>query len=149
MNGLLAPQRWFFDGHLPLIEGELRPRFVPDGLELRPYEARWMEEVRQAHNLAFRTRYGALDVGRSAWTASLTRPEFRPEWSWLAVCADAPDAGVVGYALNSEICDTETGWREGPNASGCCRTFNIAGWAGLYWFRPCIPSRLPVALSPG
>ena len=113
MNGLLAPQRWFFDGHLPLIEGELRPRFVPDGLELRPYEARWMEEVRQAHNLAFRTRYGALDVGRSAWTASLTRPEFRPEWSWLAVCADAPDAGVVGYALNSEICDTETGWREG------------------------------------
>ena len=112
-NGILAPQRWFFDAHRPLVEGELPELIAPEGIELRPFEAHWSEEVRRAHNAAFRDRRGARDVDSADWELSLARPDFRPEWSWLAVQADAPDAGVVGYALNSEIHDEESGWREG------------------------------------
>lgn len=112
-NGLLAPQRWFFDAHRSLVDEVLPLVLPPPGIELRVYERRFCEDVRLAHNAAFATRQGAHDVERDAWEASLARPDSRPDWSWIAVRTDDPDDGVVGYALNSEIRDAQSGWSQG------------------------------------
>lgn len=109
VNGILDQQRWFFDAHRSLDEGELPLVLPPDDVQLRIYERSFSEEVRLAHNAAFATRDGAHQVERSAWELSLARPDSRPEWSWIALRTGDPEAGVIGYALNSEIRDSETG----------------------------------------
>ena len=112
-NGLLKPQRWFFDAHRSLTDEPLPLVVSPPGIELRTFERAWSEKVRTAHNIVFGTRHGAHDVPQAAWEASLERPDSRPDWSWIAVCTDDPGAGVVGYAVNCEIIERQSGWREG------------------------------------
>ena len=112
MDGRLAPQRWFFDAHRSL-DGELPLVVPPPGIELRVFERQHSEAVRIAHNAAFATRDGAHPVTAADWEASLSRPDSRPDWSWLALRTADPAAGVVGYAVNSEIRDPQTGWTEG------------------------------------
>lgn len=112
-DGTLAPQRWFFDANRSLSEGELPLVVPPPGIELRKYDRRFSEQVRRAHNTAFATRQGAHDVAREDWEESLARPDSRPDWSWIALRTDDPAAGVVGYALNCEIRDPQTGLTQG------------------------------------
>lgn len=112
-NGLLSPQRWYFDVHRSLLDAPLPAAQVPSGIELRVFDPEWSEPVRRAHNDAFSTRKGAHDVTRPQWEASIDRPDFRSQWSWIAIDATTSEPEVVGYALNSEIHDPDTGWREG------------------------------------
>lgn len=113
-DATLEPERWFFDAHRTLEGGEVLPLVVPPpGLELRIFERQLTEDVRHCHNAAFRSRRGTQDVGAEAWERSVSRPDSRPDWSWIAFCTERPEAGVVGYALNSEIRDPQTGWRQG------------------------------------
>ena len=112
-NGLLKPQRWFCDAHRSLTDGALPLVLPPPGIELRSFERSWSDKVRQAHNTAFGTRHGSHDVAPDAWERSLERPDSRLDWSWIAVQTNNPDAGVVGYAVNSEIIERQNGWREG------------------------------------
>ncbi|WIY83873.1 GNAT family N-acetyltransferase [Propionimicrobium sp. PCR01-08-3] len=112
-SGLLGPQRWFCDAHRSLTDAPHPLVVPPAGVELRAFEREWSEKVRQAHNMAFGTRHGSHDVPQDAWQASLERTDSRPEWSWIAVPTDDRDAPVVGYAINCEIIDAQTGWREG------------------------------------
>ncbi|GAA2184364.1 GNAT family N-acetyltransferase [Brooklawnia cerclae] len=127
-NGTLAPQRWYFDAHRSLMDSPLPSAPVPSGIELRIFDPEWSEKVRRAHNDAFSTRRGAHDVGEEQWEASLARPDFRPRWSWIAVDTTAETPEVVGYALNSEIHDSETGWREGwTERFGVCPRNRRAG----------------------
>lgn len=112
-DATLSPQRWFFDAHRPLNEGEVPLVLPPAGIQLRVFERHFSEDVRLAHNTAFATRHGAQVVDSAAWAISLARPDSRSDWSWIAMRTDDPEAGVVGYALNCEIRDEQTGWREG------------------------------------
>ncbi|EPH02739.1 hypothetical protein HMPREF1531_02050 [Propionibacterium sp. oral taxon 192 str. F0372] len=109
--GLLDAQRWFFDGRRGL-EDDLPLVIPPVGIELRPYASEMCEEVRRAHNLAFSTRIGAHDVDAESWQASITRADCRPEWSWIAVRLGEENR-VIGYAINSEIMEPDTGERIG------------------------------------
>lgn len=112
-NGVLRPQRWFFDSHRSLVNSELPLVLPPPGIQLRAFERQISEAVRQAHNAAFATRHGSHDVESADWEMSLSRPDSRPDWSWIALRTDDGDGAVVGYALNSEIIDPQTGWHEG------------------------------------
>ncbi|NLA28994.1 MAG: GNAT family N-acetyltransferase, partial [Propionibacterium sp.] len=112
-NGLLAPQRWFCDAHRSLTDEPLPLVVPPPGIELRRFDRAWSEKARLAHNTAFAVRHGSHDVSPEAWEVSLERPDSRPDWSWIAVQTEKPDTGVVGYALNSEIIERQSGWREG------------------------------------
>lgn len=112
-DGQLEPQRWFFDAHRTLVDEPLPLVIPPPDIELRVFERHMSEDVRQCHNAAFRSRDGAHDVAAADWERSVARADSRPEWSWIALCTGRPEIGVVGYALNSEIRDGETGWRQG------------------------------------
>lgn len=106
----LHPQRWFFDVHRQLEDAPLPPLQVPSGFTLRPFDSAMSEQVRQAHNAAFSTRDGSHDVSVEDWAASLHRPEFRCDWSWVLLDGDDQ---VAGYVLNCELADVGTGGREG------------------------------------
>ncbi len=112
-NGVLEPQRWFFDAYRSLVDQPLPLVVPPAGIEIRPYERHFSEDVRQAHNAAFRSRRGAHDVESADWEMSLARPDSRADWSWIARATADPGAGVIGYALNSMIRDPESGQSQG------------------------------------
>lgn len=112
-DGQLEPERWFFDAHRTLVDEPLPLVIPPPGIELRVFERQLSQDVRQCHNAAFSSRRGAHDVAAEDWERSVARPDSRADWSWIAMCTGQPEAGVVGYALNSEIRDEETGWRQG------------------------------------
>lgn len=113
VNGILEPQRWFFDAHRNLSDAPLPLVVLPPEIELRRFERSWSDQVRHVHNEAFGARHGSHDVDAQAWEASLERPDSRPDWSWIAVRLDTPTPEVAGYALNCEIIDRQSGWRQG------------------------------------
>lgn len=107
----LQAERWATDMRRPLLDPDGNPLplpGVPDiaPMQVVPFHPVLSEQVRAAHNEAFATRRGSHEVGREAWEASLTRPEARPEWSWVAMDGEQ----VVGYALNSVAGDE--GWTD-------------------------------------
>lgn len=105
------PQRWYFDMHLDLVDGEGHPLQLPTpgltaGVQLTPYHPELDEQVRLAHNECFAAETGAHRVSRDTWQAWMRREASRPQWSWVAIC----DEKVVGYALNS--LDVDGGWTD-------------------------------------
>ena len=116
----LTPQRWFFDMYRPLDAGHALPDTPPgEGVRLVSFDMRHAEPVRTAHNEIFGSLPGARPVSRMEWEASLSSPEFRAEFSWVAVADHDhprhphPEHGrVVGYALNRVYEEESQGWTE-------------------------------------
>lgn len=111
-NHGLAPERYFFDMHhvFARVQNPPPPPPVP-GIQFVAYTEEWSERVRTLHNGCFVNTVGYSPVDEEQWRATQGRPEFRPEWSWLALDGDQ----VVGYALNSadEAAWTQLGFSEG------------------------------------
>lgn len=111
----MEANRWFFDLHHRLEPGPwTEPLPLPEGLTLEPFQPGLAEVVRATHNRAFATEPGARTIDSTSWFVSLSRPDARPEWSW--VVRDAAGGGeVVGYALNSVVewsAEEREGWTD-------------------------------------
>lgn len=112
LNQGLAPERYFFDMHHIFARVTNPPPPPPvEGVRFVPYDAELSESIRGLHNLCFAGSAGFQPVSERTWFAMQARPEFRPEWSWLAYAGD----DLVGYALNSgdERAWAEQGFTEG------------------------------------
>lgn len=137
-NGLLKPQRWFFDAHRSLTDEPLPLVVSPPGIELRTFERAWSEKVRTTPNIAFGTRRARRAAGLGGVAGG--DPDSRPDWSWIAVCTDDPGAEVVGYAVNCEIIERQSGWREGwTERIGVIPTTSGRAWHTRCWPRQCTP----------
>lgn len=111
-NHGLVPERYFFDMHHLFARVQNPPPPPPvNGVHFAPYAAQESERIRQLHNLCFSDNPGFSPVDEKTWAAMQARPEFRPEWSWLAY----EGTELVGYALNSadEGAWAEQGFTEG------------------------------------
>ena len=105
----LQPVQYYFLMRRPLTD--LPPARSVDAVQIVPFDAARDEEVRRAHNVAFRDHFGTAERDAYAWQTWFTgQKAFRPELSWLALA----DGAVVGYSLNYEHdADTAaTGLRE-------------------------------------
>ncbi|MFB9906064.1 GNAT family N-acetyltransferase [Allokutzneria oryzae] len=107
-----VPQRWFFEMERAIAGGSDLPRQQPrEGLRLVPYDARYDDAVRLAHNEAFLDHWGSSEVEPSSWRQWYTGNSwFRPALSYLVLDGEE----VVGYLLSKEFeADTAvTGVRE-------------------------------------
>lgn len=94
----LSPLRWYADMTLEL--GAALPDVqVPAGVRIVPFNRKYSEAVRQAHNEAFAELWGAQPVDAVRWEQQLAHSSARPQWSWVAL--DGRTSEVVGYAINS------------------------------------------------
>ena len=85
--------------HLEDPDPPLPPVRAVPGLRLEAYDKRRDEEVRQAHNTAFRGHFGSTERDAEEWRAYFTGARaFRPDLSLLAV-TDDQDAALAGYLL--------------------------------------------------
>lgn len=129
----LAPQRWFFDMHRPLVNQVLPEPPALAEVSIEPFDMALSEQVRAAHNEAFASRPGAAPVPRAAWQASLEVGSARPQLSWIALLKgrEASHTGalhgqVVGYAINRSYDDeTNEGWTERLGVCSWCRRKGI------------------------
>ncbi|RLP11499.1 GNAT family N-acetyltransferase [Propionibacterium australiense] len=116
----LAPERWQFDMHRDLVGTELPELVVPPEVTIVPFEEKYSEQARAAHNEAFASRPGARETSREDWERSLNSEGARARLSWLAIVnrpepshTDAPHGRVVGYAINRAYEDeVAEGWTE-------------------------------------
>jgi len=77
----------------------LPPVRAAHGVRIEPYEDGRDEEVRRAHNLAFRDHFGSTERDPEEWRGYFTGSRaFRPDMSWLAV-QDDDRAAIAGYLL--------------------------------------------------
>lgn len=111
----LAPQRYFFDMEREL-DADL-PAVVEPAAPLRivPYTADRDDEVRRAHNVAFRSHYGSSERDPQAWAQWFTGSRnFRSELSFLVLAGPEDDAPVAAYLLGYfyEADEAVTGRRE-------------------------------------
>lgn len=97
LRSQFTPERWYFDMRAWLGVNQTDPSPDPDGIRIVAYTPEYSEQVRLAHNEAFTGVVGSHPVDEQAWRLSLTRPESRPEWSWVALAGQE----CVGYALSS------------------------------------------------
>lgn len=101
--------RWFYEMRKSLPEGvgDASPeRALPDGFSLDVFSAAVSEQVRIAHNEAFRGHWGSAAMNREAWrTGLIDHPAFRPDLSFVVTDRSGPQSEVVGYALNTEFED--------------------------------------------
>lgn len=107
-----SPERYFFDMHHLFARVHNPPSPPPvDGISFRPYGHGDSEAVRALHNLCFAPISGFNPVSRESWELTQSRPDTRPDLSWLAFEGDR----LVGYALNSadEAAWPELGFSEG------------------------------------
>lgn len=93
-------EKWFTD--MKVLFAQADPHQLPEvsvpGLRIVPFEQRWSEAVRVAHNEAFSTVRGSGAVSESVWEHILGATTVRPDWSWVAL-SEAEE--VVGYAISS------------------------------------------------
>ncbi|MFT3886853.1 MAG: GNAT family N-acetyltransferase [Arachnia sp.] len=93
-NGFTV-ERYYYD----LVRGLEKPpppREVP-GVAIVPLDAARSEEVRALHNECFKP-FGGGEVTAEEWAGRMGSPEFREDWSHVALA----DGAVVGYAINVE-----------------------------------------------
>ncbi|MDQ4037327.1 MAG: GNAT family N-acetyltransferase, partial [Actinomycetota bacterium] len=112
----LAEIRFWFEmvRQLENPDPPLPPVREVEGLRLEPYDTGRDEEVRQAHNTAFRGHFGSTERDPEEWRAYFTGSRaFRPELSLLAV-TDDQHAELAGYLLTYvyEVDVVATGRRE-------------------------------------
>ncbi len=106
----MKPTRYFFSMECDLAQS-IPAVSPPEGLVLVPFDARWDEATRVAHNTAFLDHWGSNPRDAEFWKRRVTGARaFRGPMSWLLLDGDA----VVSYALGHEyVADTEaTGIRE-------------------------------------
>ncbi|WP_026819606.1 GNAT family N-acetyltransferase [Arthrobacter castelli] len=72
---------------------------LDDGLVFADFDAGISEQIRQAHNEAFKDHWGSEPRDAESWKFTVAHPDFRPEWS-LAVL-DAGSGNVAGYHMAS------------------------------------------------
>ena len=121
--GGFEPRRYYRsmrrDLAAPLPVVELGP-----GLRLAPWSPELDEQVRLAHNDAFRYHGGSQPATRESWGSN--RAKFAPSWSFVVVddaAADAPDGTVVaGYALSDRY---EQDWAVAGYTSGYTATLGV------------------------
>ncbi len=93
--------RFWFDMVRPLENPDppLPPVRAAAGLQVEAYDTSRDEEVRQAHNTAFRGHFGSTERDPEEWRGYFTGSRaFRPELSLLAV-TDDKQAAIAGYLL--------------------------------------------------
>jgi ribosomal protein S18 acetylase RimI-like enzyme len=104
--------RYFNEMHRPL--GKALPEVrLADGLELVTMRADLSEDVRQAHNAAFRDHWGSEPRDEESWGFTVNDPQARPDLS--AVVLDRATGTVAGYQLASHDPDgaVSRGFSEG------------------------------------
>lgn len=121
--------RYFNEMHRPLDTGFPDAR-LDAGLELVGFGPELHEEVRLAHNDAFRDHWGSEPRDEEGWGFVVNDPLARPDLS--AVVRDASSGTVVGYQLASHDPDSAVsrGFREGyTDLLGVRREFRGRGIA--------------------
>lgn len=106
----MVPTRYFFSMECDLAQ-EIPAVSEPAGLPLVPFDPKWDEATRVAHNTAFLDHWGTNPRDSAYWKQWVTGARaFRGPMSFLALDGDE----VVSYALGHEyVADTEaTGIRE-------------------------------------
>lgn len=106
----MKPTRYFFNMECDLAQS-IPAVTEPEGLRLVPFDPKWDEATRVAHNTAFLDHWGSNPRGEALWKQWVTGARaFRGPMSWLALDGDE----VVSYALGYEyVADTEaTGIRD-------------------------------------
>jgi mycothiol synthase len=104
------PVRYYFNMECDLAQ-ELPSVAAPEGLLVAPFDPKWDEATRVAHNEAFRDHWGSNPRAVETWRQWVTGSRaFRAPMSWLALDGDE----VASYALGYEyVADTEaTGVRD-------------------------------------
>lgn len=106
----LQPEVWYLDAHRT-FRPDAPPRHpeVSEPVRLRRYPDADPMAVLAAHNEAFRERPGASQVGPAEWHESMTRPDSRPDLSWVLAVGER----VIGYALNCVESDSSDEAQEG------------------------------------
>jgi len=96
----LEANRQFFEMERDLRSGVPAPREPVAPWRLVPYTAGRDDEVRRAHNLAFRGHYGSTERDPATWKQWFTgNRNFRPELSFLMLDGTDEDAPVAAYLL--------------------------------------------------
>jgi mycothiol synthase len=105
--------RWFFQLERPVADPP--PLALPPDLELIPFDRRYDEQTRLAHNEAFADHWGSAPSTPESWAHwSMGSHTFRPAVSFLMLDHARAGNPVVGYLLSYEYeADTAaTGIRE-------------------------------------
>jgi mycothiol synthase len=116
----LKPERYSWTMERSLLEPIPSPKEV-DGVLVRSYRRPEDDEAaRVAYNNSFIDHYEFHAMPQEFWTYIMSRPEARPDLSWLADIAEGSDAGsIAGFC----VCEVN----EHDNA----RTGNKEGWIGF------------------
>jgi ribosomal protein S18 acetylase RimI-like enzyme len=88
--------RYFVD-MLRSLDGPPQEASLPDGVEVLPWDDRWIEPVHAAHCAAFADHWGSLPPTPDGWRHRFDSPTFRSDLSHVA----AVDGEAVAYVLNS------------------------------------------------
>lgn len=72
---------------------------LDEGLEFAEFSPEISEQIRLAHNDAFRDHWGSEPRDRESWRFATGHPDFRPEWSMAVV--DRATGEVAGYHMAS------------------------------------------------
>lgn len=92
-----TPVRWYFEMRRSLAADVPFPA-VPRGLALVPFDPALDEDVRTAHNDAFRDHWGSMPIDPETWSTWVTGArDFRADCSFVVLDGDE----VAGYALNA------------------------------------------------
>jgi ribosomal protein S18 acetylase RimI-like enzyme len=87
---------------------------LPDGVELVPWEERWLPSSFEAHAEAFQDHWGSLPPTWEEWQHRASWPGCRPDLSHVAVA----DGEVVAYCMNGvypqdwDVIGRKDGWVE-------------------------------------
>lgn len=105
--------RYFNEMHRRLDGVPLPEVRLDDGLELATMRPELTEEVRLAHNAAFRDHWGSEPRDEESWGFTVNDPQARPDLS--AVVLDRSSGIVAGYQLASHDPDSAVsrGYSEG------------------------------------
>lgn len=96
----LEANRQFFEMERDVRSGVPAPREPVAPLRLVLYTAARDDEVRRAHNQAFRGHYGSTERDPASWKQWFTGSRnFRPELSFLMLDGAQEDAAVAAYLL--------------------------------------------------
>ncbi|CAN5196051.1 GNAT family N-acetyltransferase [soil metagenome] len=96
----LEPVRHWFDMERDLRQDVPPRRTLGDPLRLAPFTPARDEDVRRAHNAAFRDHYGSTERDPGEWKQWFTGSRnFRAELSFLVLAGPGDDAEIAGYLL--------------------------------------------------
>ncbi|WP_433123465.1 GNAT family N-acetyltransferase [Arthrobacter koreensis] len=104
--------RYFTEMTRPL-DGDLPDAQLPGGMEFRTFSEGISEELRQAHNEAFRDHWGSEPRDAESWKFTVGHPQFRPDWSFVVVDNDTGAIGAYQLASYDPESPAIVGYSEG------------------------------------